>query len=162
MKINSVWTLVATAAMAALLASCASTPAGKPEAGDAAAVATTEGGVVVSSDPRAPLERRATDRWKLLIAKDAARAYTYLTPGYRAGQTEGEYAKWLDGRRVKWTAAVYVDHACSSSDACKVSLSVSVETVVPGVPGKQSLTSSVTENWLLIEGVWYHLPEGQR
>ncbi len=161
MKINSVWTLVATAAMAALLASCATTPAGKSEAGDAAAEATTEM-EWWSSDPRAPLERRATDRWKLLIAKDAARAYTYLTPGYRAGQTEGEYAKWVDGRRVSWISAVYVDHTCSSSDACKVSLSVSVETVVPSVPGKQSLTSSLTENWLLIEGVWYHLPEGRR
>ena len=116
----------------------------------------------MSSDPRAPLERRATDRWKLLIARDAARAYTYLTPGYRAGQAEGEYSKWLASRQIEWRSAAYVDHTCDSPDVCKVALSLAVETTVPGIPGKHNVTGGVVESWLKFDGVWYHLPANKR
>ena len=158
MKIKNIWNLAATAVLAALLASCASTPAGKPEAGDAAAApaATTESGVSVSSDPRAPLERRATDRWKLLIARDAARAYTYLTPGYRAGQAEGEYSKWLASRQIEWRSAAYVDHTCDSPDVCKVVLIAGRGDHRPRNPGQPQLDQRSSGK--LVEVRWRLVP----
>lgn len=151
----------AIAIVAVLLGGCASTPAdktAKPEAADASAAA----GVAVSGDPKAPLERRATDRWKLLIAKDAARAYTYLTPGYRAGTSASDYAVWMGKRQVTWLSAAYSDRTCTSEDACKVDLMVQVETALSGIPGKHQTSSLVTEDWLRIDGVWYFLPLDKR
>lgn len=153
----------ATASLLVLLAACAASPEKK---GDAVAApansAQAANGIDVSTDPKAPLPRRATDRWKLLIAKDAARAFTYLTPGYRATMTSAQYEEWLRTRQIRWTQGKYVDHHCSEPTACVVSIEVSIETKVPGIPGVQASSGVVEESWLQIDGVWYHLPTNVR
>lgn len=148
-----------SAMVAVLLGGCASTPAdktAKPEAADASAAA----GVAVSGDPKAPLERRATDRWKLLIAKDAARAYTYLTPGYRQQQSAAEYVAWVNTRQVSWVSAQYQDHHCESPQSCAVGLQLTVSTKLRGVAGEQQATTYISERWLQVDGVWYYFPKG--
>jgi hypothetical protein len=155
---------IATAASALiLLSACATAPATKND-GAAAPVAASAAGqtadaVVVSEDPKAPLERRVTDRWKLLVAKDAARAYGYLTPGYRATTTPAQYEEWMRTRQIKWTAGKYVDRHCDDTTTCSVSVDVSIETKMPGIPGVQASAGVIEESWLQIEGVWYHLPK---
>lgn len=139
-----------------ILAACASAPATK-EAADTSAEASDS--VKVSTDLAAPLERRATDRWKLLIAKDGARAYTYLTPGYRAKKPEKEYIDWVLARPVNWVSAAYQQHTCDTKESCKVSMFLGVETSIRGVPGMQQAFAEVSERWLQIDGVWYYLPE---
>ena len=139
-----------------LLAACASSPTPKESVDAAAADA---GAVKVSTDASAPLERRATDRWKLLIAKDGARAYTYLTPGYRAKKPEKEYVDWVNSRPVKWVSAAYQEYSCDTKESCKVSLFLTLETMIRGIPGLQQTFATVEERWLQIDGVWYHLPE---
>jgi hypothetical protein len=144
-----------------LLSGCATAP---KEQGDAvaapAAVAAT--GVVVSTDPQAAIERRATDRWKLLVAKDAVRAYGYLTPGYRATMTATQYDEWLRSRQIKWVAGKYVDRTCSDATTCTVSMEIVAETKLPSIPGVQQGAALVEEQWLQIDGVWYHLPKNAR
>lgn len=139
-----------------ILAACASAPATK-EVVDASAEASDS--VKVSTDPAAPLERRATDRWKLLIAKDGARAYGYLTPGYRAKKSEREYVDWVNARPVTWVSAAYQEYQCDSKESCKVYLFLTLETTLRGVSGTQQTFATVEERWLKIDGVWYHLPE---
>lgn len=148
-------------AMAALLSACASTQ-DKDEAPKAGAGLSTSDGVKVSTDPLAPLERRATDRWKLLIAGDAAGAYAYLTPGYRTTKTSEQYAEWVRTRQIKWKAAFYSDHQCESPDACKADLIVSAESMLRGVSTPQLSSGTISEDWLRIDGVWYHLPKEAR
>lgn len=143
-----------------LLAGCAGN-ATKSAPSDVAASSTTSG-LDISSDPKAVLERRVTDRWKLLIAGDASRAYTYLTPGYRTTVTEQQYGDWLRSRQIKWISGKYVDRDCASAEMCEVSVLVAVQTKLPGVPGVQETAAAVPEKWLLIDGVWYHLPKNAR
>lgn len=140
-----------------LLVACASAPK-STESQDGKA-AETDAGVSVSADLNAPLQRRATDRWKLLVAKDGARAYAYLTPGYRARKTEKEYQDWVNSRPVKWISGAYQEHSCTTKESCNVSLLLTVETRLRGIPDAQQLFVTVDERWLLIDGVWYHLPE---
>lgn len=151
----------AAVSAAMLLSACASSPAQKNEV-PAPAASAASAGVAVSEDPQAPIERRVTDRWKLLIAKDAARAYTYLTPGYRTTTTAAQYDDWLRARQVKWTSGKYVDRQCADATTCTVSVEVSIETKLPGIPGIQQSTGVIDEQWLQIEGVWYHLPKNAR
>lgn len=152
---------VAAASAAMLLSACASAPAQKAEVVAPAATGASVG-LAVSEDPGAPIERRVTDRWKLLIARDAARAYTYLTPGYRTTTTPAQYDEWLRTRQVKWTSGKYVDRHCADATTCTVSVEVSIETKLPGIPGIQQSTGVIDEQWLQIEGVWYHLPKNAR
>lgn len=156
-------TLRAAAAVSAamFLSACASSPAQKTQAA-APAASEASTGLVVSEDPRAPIERRVTDRWKLLVARDAARAYNYLTPGYRTTTTPAQYDEWLRTRQIKWTAGKYVDRHCADATTCTVSVEVSIETKLPGIPGIQQSTGVIDEQWLQIEGVWYHLPKNVR
>lgn len=156
-------TVTAAASLVALLSACASAPATKTEAQAAPAVGgAVAGEVVIAEDPKAPLERRVTDRWKLLVAKDAAKAYGYLTPGYRATTTPAQYDEWMRTRQVKWTAGKYVDRHCDDKTTCVVSVEVAIETKLPGIPGVQASAGVIDENWLQIEGVWYHLPKNAR
>ena len=60
--------LLAVVAAIALLSGCASAPASKTEATDAAAAPIVNDAAAISEDPKAPIERRVTDRWKLLVA----------------------------------------------------------------------------------------------
>ncbi len=147
-------------ATVALLAACANT-AGKDKPAQTAGPSTTDG-VKVSTDPQAPLERRATDRWKLLIAGDAAGSYAYLTPGYRATNTPEQYAEWLRTRQVNWKAALYTEHQCESPDVCKVDLIISGDVTMRGISSRQSSSGMINESWLRIDGVWYHLPKETR
>lgn len=139
------------------LAACAANAPSKMESVDAAA--ETAGAASVSADPAAPLERRATDRWKLLIAKDGARAYAYLTPGYRAKKSEKEYVDWVNSRPVKWISAAYQEYTCDTKESCKVNIFLTIETTMRGVSGAQQTFAALEERWLQIDGVWYHLPE---
>lgn len=146
----------------ALLSACATQGGNKTgtadvakEAGDAVAT----GAIAVSSDPFAPLERRATDRWKLLVGGEAARAYQYLTPGYRATKPEKEYVDWVRARQVVWSQALYQDHECSSPESCKVGLQLTVKVKLRGVSGEQETTTYISEQWLKLDNVWYHFPK---
>lgn len=154
--------VLAAAAAIALLSACASAPATKTESSDAAAAPIVNDTNAVSDDPTAPIERRVTDRWKLLVAGDAARAYTYLTPGYRQTETAAQYADWLKARQIKWTAGKYMDRQCDDASTCTVSVQIVAETKLPGIPGVQEASSVIEEKWLQFDGVWYHLPKNAR
>lgn len=164
MKPKSALTLATLLGASLLLAACATPSATKStnEAGDADAggkSAATAASVKVSTDLHASLERRATDRWKLLVAGEPARAYQYLTPGYRATKSEKDYVDWARARQVVWTQAQYQEHTCSDPESCKVGLQLTVKVKLRGVAGEHETTTYISENWLKIDGVWYHLPK---
>lgn len=160
---NFLRALVASAVFA-MLSGCATAPASPSAAATekqdgAPAVAEA---LKVAEDPKAPIERRVTDRWKLLVAGDAVRAYTYLTPGIRSAQTVEQYGEWLKSRQIKWKVGKYMDRQCEDSSTCTVSVLVVAETKMPGIPGVQEASSVIEEKWLQFDGVWYHLPKNAR
>ena len=104
------------------------------------------------------VDRRAVERWDYLIAHNAAKAYEYLSPGYRATATRENYAASMNNRPVKWKAAKFKDKKCDA-DRCKVDIDVTYSLTLPNV-GKTITTASVqSETWILVEGAWYFLPK---
>lgn len=116
----------------------------------------------LSADPMAPLEVRAVDRWRYLIARDAASAYPYLTPGVRASLKPDDYRVWLESRTVNWTDVAYIDRTCENESVCSVDLQISATAKLRGVPKPMATSGTVTERWIRIDGAWYHLPDDSR
>ncbi len=107
-----------------------------------------------------PPEERALARWKLLIASEAAKAYDYLSPGVRSSRTREAYAAEMTARPVRWeSVARHGTPVCETPDACivKVLVTYSMDVPLPNV-GRVSSPSVLEEKWILIDGVWYHVP----
>jgi len=109
--------------------------------------------------PEDIVRERAQERMDLLLAEDYAAAYDYLSPGYRSGVSETAYQRRMFQRRAQWTAATVGKSECSE-DVCKVRISIdyTVYGVVPGMDRFDSTTAAV-ENWVEVDGTWYHVPE---
>ena len=114
-----------------------------------------------SGDKAADVEKRAVDRWNLLIAHQAEKAYDYLTPGTRETQSRENYAAGMNNRPVKWKQAKFNRKECDA-DRCKVYIDVSYPVVAPGTGamGKpMESTSTQSETWVYVENEWYFLPK---
>ncbi|MGH8171932.1 MAG: hypothetical protein ACREPX_02215 [Rhodanobacteraceae bacterium] len=112
-------------------------------------------------DKGADVEKRAQDRWNLLIAHQAEKAYDYLTPGTRETQTRENYAASMNSRPVKWTAAKFNRKECDA-DRCKVYIDVSYSVVAPGAGAMGKPLESVStqsETWVYVDNEWYFLPK---
>jgi len=118
------------------------------------------GGCNFNKDTTADIDKRAEERWNLLITHKAEKAYDYLTPGKRATQTRESYAAAMNNRPVRWSSAKFKSKECDA-DRCKVLLDVSYSVVMPGTGslGKPiEATSTQSETWVHVEGDWYFLP----
>ena len=118
-------------------------------------------GCNTNKDPAADVEKRATERWNLLIAHQAEKAYDYLSPGTRETQTREGYATSMNSRPVQWTQAKYNHKECDA-DRCKVYIDVTYSVAMPGAGaiGKAiESTSTQTETWVRVKDDWYFLPK---
>ncbi len=106
-----------------------------------------------------PIEQRVMSMWDTLLAGDLNGAYEHLSPGYRSSVSLSQYQKQLLLKKVKWTSAKYIESECTET-TCKVKISLGY-TVFAAVPGVKtfSSTQTITENWLLIDRIWYMVPE---
>ena len=102
---------------------------------------------------------RANERWQLLIAEEFAKAYDYLSPGYRDVVEFEEYEKQMQSRQIRWTEAQVTDVECGSGK-CNVRIQMDYVVRVPtfGV-GEVPVTTTLTETWLASDGGWYFLPD---
>jgi hypothetical protein len=108
-----------------------------------------------------PLER-AQARWDLVIAGETAKAYDYLTPGFRSMTSREQYVSSQALRPVRRKQARVTGADCPEGELhCDVAVELDVE-VPPGfVPGRSRTrtTAMVTERWLLLDGAWYYAPK---
>ncbi len=125
-----------------LLAACAST-------------GTTSQAISTGSEP---LETRAKQRWDLLIAGKALEAWEYLSPGYRQTRDAQRYADDMRNRPTRWLSAGVNSVECEDEDVCVVVVRMEFEAPVPGRSGGARAEGWVRENWLRIDGAWYHVP----
>jgi uncharacterized protein YchJ len=105
------------------------------------------------------LKQLSTERWNLLIAHQAGKAYDYLTPGTRATQTRDKYAAEMSNRPVHWKSVEYVDHKCDDPDACTVQLRAAYSVNMNARMGPVDSVTLVWERWIRVDGRWYYLPE---
>lgn len=107
------------------------------------------------------IDKRAVERWNLLIAKQADKAYDYLSPGTRETQSRETYAAAMNTRPVKWTGAKFNHKECDG-DRCKVYIDVSYSVALPATgPGSKPIqsTSTQSEIWVRVDDGWYYLPK---
>jgi hypothetical protein len=126
-----------------------------------AAILVALAGCNTNKDPTADVENRAVDRWNLLIAHKAEKAYDYLSPGTRETQTRESYAASMNSRPVQWTKATFNHKECDA-DRCKVYIDVSYSVAMPGAGaiGKSvDSTSTQSETWVRVKDDWYFLPK---
>jgi len=101
---------------------------------------------------------KAVQRWDLLISHDAAKAYDYLSPGYRATISRATYAQRMDSRGIHWKKVRFGSQKCDS-DVCHVKLIVDYTLRMAGPTGTVKSTGFVNETWIRVDGGWYFLPE---
>src|SRR5512141_2345330 len=83
------------------LAACGGAASVKAPASDSASVKTP-------GDDSA-LEKRAVERWNLLIAHKADKAYDFLSPGTRTTESREKYTADMNNRPVHWQSVAYID-----------------------------------------------------
>ena len=126
-----------------------------------AALVIALAGCNTNKDPTADVEKRAVERWNFLVARQAEKAYDYLSPGTRETQTRESYAAAMNSRPVRWTAAKFNHKECDA-DRCMVYLAVSYSLAMAGAGavGKAiESTSTQTETWVRVKDDWYFLPK---
>lgn len=111
-------------------------------------------------DPASVVQRRASERWNLLVSHEPIKAYDYLSPGYRATHTLDQYVAFIATTRLHWKSAAIDSQKCDA-ESCTVNLTV--KSVIPGqiinAPHDVEHEAPVTEHWILSEGQWYFLPD---
>lgn len=135
----------ATFAAAALLSGCMSGGT-RPQDG---------GG---NAESESVLKTRAVERWDLLIARKAEKAWDFLSPGFRETKTRAAYAEEMNGRGIRWSKVSYASQECDA-DTCKVRLLVDYNLNLGGPAGTVKSASPVVETWIKVKGRWYFLPE---
>jgi len=106
------------------------------------------------------LEKRSVERWDLLIAHKAEKAYDFLTPGTRTTESREKYAADMNNRPVHWQSVTYIDRKCDDPDACTLQLQAAYSVNMSARMGQdvQSVTL-LWERWIRVNGQWYCLPE---
>lgn len=142
---ESVRAAVLVIASSFALAGCATTGAG-----DNAGKADSKGASVA--------QRRAVERWELLINRQAEKAYDYLSPGYRATKKREDYAAEMNSRPIGWSKVYPSTETCEKPDICTVNLAIEYQAQMPGVGKSVTSIGYVTETWIKSKGKWWHLP----
>ena len=123
-----------------------------------AACASGPGAGKADASPEAAIERRAVERWNLLIANDFNAAYEYLTPGFRSSRTVGAYSSGLKPAILTWKGIEWRSVHCETPDSCLAKLLLVYEVKMPGAGPAPGMTE-IEERWVRLRGNWYHLPD---
>jgi len=118
------------------------------------------GSTAVKKDEGSIVEARALERWNLLIAHQAEKAYDYLTPGFRQTITRDKYAEQKNDVALRWKAAHVGGHSCET-DSCTVTVMVDTQVPMPGIGRAQPATLPAEEHWIKVGGTWYYLPDSR-
>lgn len=135
--------LGAVLAASALLAGCASGPGAGPNATPAAAASMKAEDIV---------RERANQRWKHLLADEYSKAYDYLTPAFRAVNSQDSY-RGRFGTGAKWVGAEVQSVKCSAEDRCEAVIKLQTLVVARGFSGP--ITTTPSETWLKEDGQWW-------
>lgn len=104
------------------------------------------------------VDRRSVERWNYLIARQAEKAYDYLTPGFRATQPRDTYATAMNNRPLQWKSAKF-NHKVCEEDRCTAYIDVTYAMKMGAIPsGSVDSTNTQSETWVRLKGEWYYLP----
>ncbi len=108
---------------------------------------------------KSKLDNRAIDYWNYKINKDFKSAYQFLSPGWKTNESELAYEQRMGGSKANWLNVKLKSKQCSQTDLCSVTVLVEYEYKFRGaVSRKMKVESSVSENWIMKDNIWYHIP----
>ena len=123
-----------------------------------AALALAGCGMVKKDEDPSVIKEKAVQRWDLLIAHQAQKAWDFLSPGYRQTKSRDAYAQEMNARGVRWSKVNYGSQECEA-DLCKVHLLVDYSLTLGGPAGTVKSMAPLAETWVRIDGKWYYLPD---
>jgi len=113
-----------------------------------AACASTGGG-----NPQEQVRQRASERWQALVAGEFSRAYTYLSPSFRAVVSPDGY-RMRFGNAVNWLGSEVVEVNCPETTRCLARVRIDFKPLLSRkIDDKMS--THVDETWLFQEGQWW-------
>lgn len=152
MPLPRTWPRAASALLALcaslLLAACATTSP------DTSSPATAGDGA------HAALKARAAQRWQYIIDHQPAKAWDYLTPGYRATITRAAYAAKWASTPMRYLSVKVTKASCVRPENCRVYIKLGYALPAPGAGGELiQAVAPIKETWLQLDGNWYYLPD---
>ncbi len=95
------------------------------------------------------VRKRAQERLNALVAQDYEKAYSYASPGYRAGVSAGAHFPKFAGAG-SWTKGIVKEVTCAG-DVCDVKTSISYTLL------RLNLTNTrpMSQRWIKVDGKWW-------
>lgn len=118
----------------------------------------TKTGAVAKPDEREILRNRVREFWDLQIninLKNADRIYQYEVPAFREKFSLIEYVNRF--KVIKYLEADIKQVEVEGVKG-KVTVASTYQVPFPHIANKK-LTSTEVENWIRLEGTWYHIPK---
>lgn len=113
----------------------------------------TEEGVL----EEAALRERVMAYWGYKIKQEFDKSYEYEDPFYRKTVNLVKYIKGFRTDVLRWKAAE-IREMDIKGDKAVIKMGLKIDVKVPGVK-RLERDSLITEEWVRVEGIWYHVPE---
>ncbi|MBK9441161.1 MAG: hypothetical protein IPN53_07550 [Comamonadaceae bacterium] len=107
---------------------------------------------VPSGTPEEQVRARAMGRWQALVEGDAAAAYSFITPGYRAVVPLADYRRTT--ALAAWYGAEVISVTCPEAEKCLAKVRIDFR-YVSGRKAPEKISTHYDETWLLEAGQWW-------
>jgi hypothetical protein len=102
------------------------------------------------------LRERVAAYWQLKVEEDFMKSYEYEAPYYRKQTNMMNYLKGINTSVVKYLTAAPADVKIDG-DSARVNVQLRVRVKPPQMKSDE-YTTQLTEKWVKVDGVWYHVP----
>lgn len=110
-------------------------------------------------DAESAVQVRAMARWSALLNGDLQAAYEFLSPALRSSVSSLQYQRSVLLQKVQWKDAKFIEAVCEETICnVKISLDFTIRGALPGVRSFEE-TDVIAESWVLVDDVWYYVPE---
>jgi hypothetical protein len=105
------------------------------------------------------LENRVIDYWNHKINQNYIAAYDFLSPGWKSNEDKDAFERRMNMSKADWKTVKFLNKECSETYLCTVTIEVEYEYIFKEAGGnKVLLPSTLKENWLLQDNIWYYVP----
>lgn len=105
------------------------------------------------------LDNRVIDYWNHKINHEFKEAYQFLSPGWRATESEVGFAQRMSQSTIVWKNVKFIDKKCTQKDLCIVTVEITYNYSFQAVGGKlMTVESNIDETWIMKNNKWYHTP----
>ncbi len=112
---------------------------------------------VISVSEEDVLREKIMAYWNHKIEQEFDKSYEFEDPFYRKSVSMVNYIKSFRPEIVKWMA-VEIDNIKIEDNSAVVNLKLRHKVNLPGIKNIER-TSFIEEQWVKLNGIWYHVPQ---